>query len=921
MNISSSKSLLMLFCVVPFLLHSESPEYFRVLAHDFPGSQNKPGYSSRASGCWQPAKEDICRGFAVGAVDISVTPRPDFIWEKPGSLNRKITAQASRGEIRTFSFVLRALQNLNHLRFVCRSLKSSSGRRIETDHLLLQSVKAFEGAPARYKELFKAEFLSNALPSKLAKGHSSFFYLSIAIPKDTLPGFYEGEIIIENGTCHETITLEIEVLNLDFQWPGKVRGLFLPGVLYSQKRGNNWSTDFWNKENLKHYFRFFRSRGYNSPIFYHVSPKIKFKNGKGIYDWSEINRIIQEVRSAGIEGPAGLDLRLVAAAVSGAAKGLFKEDGVTPKEVHAAQAEAYPDQAKEYFREAVKDLLEFADKNHWGPVFLFADEEVNNTPGQKKARVDAFTPVLVNIAGPEQTAMIDNPYGGWWIPDDRGERYNIAKRIYVLWTREGLERTRKNGASVLTYNSGLRRANGLYQLACGSDGHYQWADNWCNWQKSMWTYSMTTPDGCFTSLPLEREREGFGDWFYGEEHIRMEEFLRKTGRKDDAERMKKSRMKILGIMENSVTYNRMLGMLSDAELDAIRRKFIMEIDYARRIMNLSPLRPKKTINEKEKKLSAEALPLKSLVRPRNVDSIFVAGPPQIDGVPERLWRKPGNVATDFQWQTSAIPSLKKGRTEEEFKKLLPSGTSTRFLHGEKGLYIYIGCNHVNPTACRERTNGDGDMRYDDSIEIFFFLDELTPRYRFIINAKGRHCWLRDQESITNSIRCATRFRKNGGIDQEIFIPWSDFGLEDAPANGTKWLINICRLWRGQLSDWVQYHTGRGSLGDGGILNFINPAVQNDHADGRIAGAPRFVSVGNIFSCEIALEQPDQINLLYGTLTDSEGRSFKMPPISLEGGRNKIWFSLPDSTAAGNARLDLRTDKGIIFPTVKFELVL
>ena len=147
---------------------------------------------------------------------------------------------------------------------------------------------------------------------------------------------------------------------------------------------------------------------------------------------------------------------------------------------------------------------------------------------------------------------------------------------------------------------------------------------------------MTTPDGCFTSLPLEREREGFGDWFYGEEHIRMEEFLRKTGRKDDAERMKKSRMKILGIMENSVTYNRMLGMLSDAELDAIRRKFIMEIDYARRIMNLSPLRPKKTINEKEKKLSAEALPLKSLVRPRNVDSIFVAGPPQIDGVPERL---------------------------------------------------------------------------------------------------------------------------------------------------------------------------------------------------------------------------------------------------------------------------------------------
>lgn len=68
---------------------------------------------------------------------------------------------------------------------------------------------------------------------------------------------------------------------------------------------------------------------------------------------------------------------------------------------------------------------------------------MNNTPGQKKARVDAFTPVLVNIAGPEQTAMIDNPYGGWWIPDDRGERYNIAKRIYVLWTREGLERTRK----------------------------------------------------------------------------------------------------------------------------------------------------------------------------------------------------------------------------------------------------------------------------------------------------------------------------------------------------------------------------------------------------------------------------------------------------------------------------------------------
>lgn len=59
-------------------------------------------------------------------------------------------------------------------------------------------------------------------------------------------------------------------------------------------------------------------------------------------------------------------------------------------------------------------------------------------------------------------------------------------------------------------------------------------------------------------------------------------------------------MKILGIMENSVTYNRMLGMLSDAELDAIRRKFIMEIDYARRIMNLSPLRPKKQSTKKRR---------------------------------------------------------------------------------------------------------------------------------------------------------------------------------------------------------------------------------------------------------------------------------------------------------------------------------
>ena len=832
-----SKNIIVCFLLIlPLLLFGETPEYYRFLAKDMHEKAGELPKKVKFSSFWKPYLKEQKQGYAVCVTGPSVSPRPDYIWQKQDHC-KEVKSFLAQGEFRAIGVALRILKNTENLNCSVSDLKNSKGDIVSKNNINIQRVKYLGAKSWNGKNCF----LISEIPAKLHAGQTLWVWLTLHVPESTKPGLYTGTLKISSEKYEENIPVTLRVLNLHYKMPEIAAGTYLPGHFWSQvSKGQylSYCPKWWNSKNFHGYLAFLKSRGMNSPVLCHVYPELSYKNGKVYAEFPFIDMFANAMKKVGMKGPLGIDTRMISWWANRAARKLAKMPKGFKGDLKVSGNDGflsgqYPELAKKLYGEAVKLLCENAQKNKWPRYLLFAEEEVG-FPTHKTIGYEAFMPTLVKSAGIDNVFLIDNAIGYPGNLIDRGERDKLKYRSYNNWTRKGLQDAKKSKAEVWSYNMGWNRpAAGYYLELIGSKGYHQWADAWKDRNtKANWYVSITTDKGMVSSVELERTHEGFGDLFYF--HL-LDEYigkLEKSNKLELADHIKKLKKGFFAnVPVKRYAFFSFANRFSDKDYDMMRWKCVCAIDKARKALGEKTLIDPEINNKTGKYLDTRAYPVQTASLKSKGKIIFASKMTEklkFDGKDgDKCWRARGCWTDHFSW-TGAKEAAMRARAgnEEEFRRMnKPSGTSVAVAYDNKGIYMFSGCNHVNPKAKCVHKDDSPELWADDCMEFFFRETDSKPLYQLIVNAQGKRVLLKDNAVVKCKVKVVSVSPLNGsgGVGQEIYIPWKDLGRKSPPVLGSVWRFNACREFHSwnQLSCWSQVFAKFG-LADGVLcFNGIN----------------------------------------------------------------------------------------------------
>ena len=185
------------------------------------------------------------------------------------------------------------------------------------------------------------------------------------------------------------IPVRVRVLDFTLQRPLGSWGLYLPGHFAGPDDGvyHNYAEDEeWKAENLGRYFRFWKTRGLNSPTLFHIYTDLKCVDGHAVADFPQVRAFAEAMKNADLDGDLCLDVRFMAwwantaaaklAALRAQGESTVGDIGVYGP--HGAAVAEPTDEAKRLFGEVVAQLLEAAEREEWPHVLLAPEEEVHD---------------------------------------------------------------------------------------------------------------------------------------------------------------------------------------------------------------------------------------------------------------------------------------------------------------------------------------------------------------------------------------------------------------------------------------------------------------------------------------------------------------------------------------------------------------
>ena len=826
------------------------PEGFAILA-DRSGvvvpadARRKP--VSRATP-WHPTKAERERGFAVHPVDSCRELDPDWLWEESVPRQR-LEGFLFQGQYRAFALALRTLRPVEGIRAEIGDLRSPAGRRFSGRNVDIRVVQAIPHEEKGHW-VWRGKWLERPFPLTLPGDWTSWWWITVAVPRGTVPGLYRGNLTIREARGGSvSLPFRLRVLDLELVQPPVRWGVYMPGHFHGPDRGTykNYADPCLTPDNIERYFRFWRTRGLNSPTLYHVYPGLGCVNGHAVADFGELGRFAAAMRRADLRGELCLDLRFIEFwAVAAGAKleairkaggditgdlGISGENGVE-------RDRRFSPEAKRLFAEVVRQLLAQAQREHWPPLRLLVEEEVG-FPTLKTARYDAFMPVLLKEA-PRRAYLVDNAigYGRKGAEAiDRGVRDGLRVRQYNNWTEEALAAARRDGAQIWSYNLGWPRAAwGWYLWRTGSTGYHQWADRFVfNNAEGGWIHSLITPQGVVTSVSFERAREGVEDYRTFATLAARADRLDARGLHDAAREIRDLLAEtVADVPINRYAFFQWRNATTGRELDRRLWRLVLALQRARRLLGESvasfagvaagtpamvEVVPRPSSGRKQ------ALPDKVLCATR------IDRPPALDGrMREAYWHTPVNSTGSLWWTGSTEAAMRaKAGSEDEFRRLpLPSAARAQMAYDDRGLYVLVAANHATEKNARcEHGDDDPDLWKDDCME-FFFEPRPDVVFQLIVNVRGRRVLKKFQQVVEHSgITTATvsPINASGGYSQEIFIPWKAFGLIAAPPQGTSWPMNVGREFHSyrQITTWAPIVNLFSEKARWGALVFGGPA--------------------------------------------------------------------------------------------------
>jgi hypothetical protein len=680
---------------------------------------------------------------------------------------------AARGEYGFKGILLRAYAGLADLSVTAGELRGSRGEGvIPKENVVVARVAESVEYPGA--DLLVAPFMK-AVPADALLG----FAVLVRVPPGTPPGGYAGKIVFTADGAERTLPLYVRVPDFELPDADIPIGCYMPYYAADQSGHDRWAAKDYTLSRQAVYFRFCATRGMNSPAFFHFNIEFKDKNSREM-SFDALDRLVRLIVGGGSCKGILLDLRALIS--------------------HAERLAGPGGDSVAVYKDLVARLSRHLDAagDNYPRFYLMAEEEIANG-GVKQARYDRYGKPMQEVAGLERALLLDNSIcEGKADALDRGARDGYRFRQYNSWTDAALEQARKDGAEVWTYNySCLRPSFGLLLHRLNSRGHHQWADQWAE----RWTIAVPTDRGVISSLKYEVVHEGTIDY----------RWLLALKEKDAA--LLQSMVKDIPI--GNAGASAYAASLPAAQNDLIRWRAVLALtgaeDASRTALGKPELRV--TVVPSAGDIQTQDLIIDALQLPENY---------ALDGILKGWAHRKDN-------QTGALHhTLEKERrlraasaSDEEFKQRnTPSYSGVWVNYNNRGIVLFSDVNH---TKFGEGTSRDDNpLLWQDNCMEFFFRGPDGAAYQLIVNAANAKVMLKDggvQDSSGIEV-CAVE-KKNGGYRQEILVPWSVFGLNGKPEDGTVWAFNAGREFHswGQITCWARVESSFAEHSRWGALKF------------------------------------------------------------------------------------------------------
>ncbi len=801
------------------LLGAQSmPEYYRMLADDarLPNEISPPPVKVKT--IWTPSPAEQKAGFAYGLANIEQKPDGNWVW--PEQYPRKeIRLISQLDEFRAQPLVVRTLKPLASFSVSATELKNDDGVVIDAANIDIREVKYRTIDNENQRGQIEGNLLKKMLPHDLPADYSLWLWVTFHAPVDTPPGLYRGNIILSSGTAQFKVPVTMRVLDRKFHYPSGDWGAWIPGHFRDSKHGygpdskGKWWTpapEWYNAENIVDYFKFWKSRGFTSPCLTTIYSDIKLWNGKIHTDFSELNRLVEAAKMAGLEGNILCDARFFCAWAHMTADQLTRNfDGKIPDKgspnVTIYEARFYQNKglplselAGTLFQEIIRQFDANAKAENWPHYMLFVEEEIDNLP-YKTARYEFFNPILRNTLGDEHSIVIDNSIG-YSRNLDRGHRDSQKYRSYNNWTREALENAKADQAVVMSFNRGWWRSSwGLNMLRINALGNHQWADMWSTYLEFI---NAVLPGGgkVVTSVHYERAAMGLRDLAV----FRELEKYPDAGNKQLLDEIASP------VQLNRYEWDKSAGTTKDADLEA--RRYLA---LSRLLAHENKTMPEAKNSSPEPVFcSYEPLNLKDAEPPLSY-GVYLYVPEaekmSFDGKgDDEAYKKKGAFTRNFAWtKTLENQHRSQAASPEDYQQnRQPVPANAAMAYTTEGLYIAIHTAGPEWDKLRRgRKSGDTELWRDDCYDLFFRkLDGKNPDlYQIIVTTADQVLLLKNTAPVTaHGIKVKTYHTDKPGYSQEIFIPWADLGSPAMPRPGERWRFNAGREYHSanQYTTWA-----------------------------------------------------------------------------------------------------------------------
>ena len=388
----------------------------------------------------------------------------------PSEINAPLSCFAAPGEQEPVAFVVRSIRELEDVRVSCSALTSDKQTLLGSDHLLVRSVRYGKKKGQSRWGMFQTDemvvplYLSSVNRIHIPPETSQQYWITVRMPRDTVPGRYRGTVTIAAANAKETrLPLEVDVLPFQLREPDHIYwGMYHRPVGDEEFRIGAWHD--------------MREHGMNSVgLCCNLGAQLALEGGEVSVTFDgtgELERSVREYQQAGFVMPIAWLM------------------GSDVMRWCQAQAEGDEQKFADYYRQIIVALLAQGERNRWPEIIIQPIDE----PFEHTSRLDEAERCLrILKTVPELRTEEDGPNGN---PGTLERLYDLCD---VLVYHDGpvlrrgvydavgwgafLRRLRHDGKEVWFYNMDLtgwhpevlRFGYGFGLSQAGGTGAIQWS--------------------------------------------------------------------------------------------------------------------------------------------------------------------------------------------------------------------------------------------------------------------------------------------------------------------------------------------------------------------------------------------------------------------------------------------------------------